>query len=71
MRVEMTRGADRFIVSSNGRFYLVDLYENHAIEAADPGVFLKAGMWFDAGKVPPDKLAEIKEAMTHVVPFRG
>ena len=71
MRVEMTRGGDRFIVSSNGRFYLVDLYENTAQEAANPGRFLKAGMWLDAGKVHPDKLAEIKEAMTHVVPFRG
>ena len=71
MRVEMARGEDRFIVSSNGRYYLVDLFRNQATEAATPDIFLKAGMWFDAGKVPPEKLAEIKEAMLTVVQLRG
>lgn len=68
MRIEMSRGKDRHIVQDNGIFYLVDLMKNEAIQAEPPDsadIFLKAGMWEDAGKVDSKTLAEIKEALKH------
>ena len=71
MKVEMSRGTGRYIVSQNGEYFLVDLYSNEATKATppdNPGIFLKAGMWFDAGKLEPEAIAEIKEAMKNQKP---
>lgn len=68
MRIEMSRGKDRYIVQDNGIFYLVNLIQNEAIQAEPPDsadIFLKAGLWDDAGKVDSKTLAEIKEALKH------
>lgn len=74
MRIEMRRG-DMFIVQDNGAFYLVNLYKNNATKAEPPDsadIFLKAGMWEDAGKVDAKTLAEVKEALKHIrVPDKG
>ena len=69
MKVEMSRGTGRYIVSQNGEYFLVDLYSNEATKATppdNPGIFLKAGMWFDAGKLEPEAIEEIKEALKNV-----
>ena len=69
MKIEMKRGKDRYIVSRDGAFYLVDLMRNEAIPATPPDkpdIFLKAGDWEDAGKVDRKTVDEIKEALTHI-----
>ena len=69
MKIEMSRGKDRHIVrDDDGTFYLVDLMYNEATRATppdSPDIFLKAGMWYDAGKVDSKTLDEVKEAMKH------
>lgn len=75
MRIEMSRGSGRYIVQDNGTFYLVNLYKSNATKAEPPDsaeIFLKAGMWEDAGKVDAKTLAEVKEALKHIrVPEKG
>ena len=69
MKVELSRGSARYIVSQNGEYFLVDLYDNVAHKADppdNPGIFLKAGMWYDAGKVDAKTIEEIKEALQNV-----
>ena len=66
MKIEMKRGKDRYIVQDNGTFYLVDLFKSEATIAEppdNPDIFLKFGMWYDAGKVDAQTLAEVKEAL--------